>query len=91
MATNPDEQFIDQVVIHVLGDVPHTQHVIICNPGDWHDIKAELGNTEGWLEVRYGNVLVVVGTLTAAAVDRPGDRLGSSNPLGAAADDVGSA
>jgi hypothetical protein len=89
MSANADESFRDEIVIHIVHGIPYQQHLIFCNPGRWPEIRAELGEPQGWLEIRHGGGLVVVGTLTPAGVDRPGDVLARGNPLRAATDDAG--
>jgi hypothetical protein len=87
----PDKLFHDEVIVHIVRGIPYKQHVILCNPGDWPEIKAEIGDTEGWLEFRCRACMLVVGTLAAVPAGTPGDDLGPGNPLGAAADDAGTA
>ena len=89
MATPNDESFRDEVVIHIVHGIPYQQHVVICNPGDWPEIKATLQDTDGWLEIRYGPCLVVVGSLALTTADAASQPLARGNPLRASTDDAG--
>ncbi len=82
--------FIDfrhEVIRHLVAGAVFLQHLLFCSPGDWPEIKAEIGDVGECSEIRYEDGLVVLSPLIPASLDSPWNALPRGNSLRAPADD----
>ena len=80
--------FIDyrhEVITHPpVAGVVYLQHWVLCNPGDWPDLKARIcgvGEIGWYSEIRHGDQLTVLSGLIPAGLDSPWNVLDASDTL----------